>query len=204
MRDKDRFVDQLTDSALLHHRAAQPRPGLEARLLERARAAASEEATAGKAWKLWFAAAATAVVMMFVAIGVANRSHGPAIETSEAVDTVPSTSSRQTLAENTAAIPKAGNAIPIIEPKRAAHRESNRSRQVEAHHHWPSQFPTPAPLTAEQKALVQYVRETPTQVLAASLFKEWSANQPVDISPLKIPPLEIRPLAPGTGHEELR
>lgn len=203
MKDKDRFVDQLLDSALLHHRAAQQRPGLEGRILERVRATAGEEIARGKAWKLWIAAAATVAVVTFVAIRVANRSHSPAVETSEAVNTVPSTSSKQTLAANAGATPKAVSTAPIVEPKPIAHRNSTRSRRVEAHR-WPSQFPTPAPLTAEQKALVQYVRETPPQVLTASLFKQKSEDRPIEIRLLKIAPLEIQPLSVPSGGEQLQ
>ncbi|HET9178022.1 MAG TPA: hypothetical protein VFQ24_06660 [Terriglobia bacterium] len=211
MRDKDRFVDELLDSALAHHRTAEPRPGLEARLLERARAGASEQSAGGNIWKLWIAAAATvAVAIMFFAIRVANRPHSPAAETSQASKAVPAPTPKGILTANSGAAPKAGNAISIIEPKRAAHRESkpsrrvkNSSRQVEAHH-WPSQFPTPAPLTPEQKALVQYVRDTPPQVLEASLFKQKSEGRPMEIRSLKIAPLEIQPLSVGSRAEELQ
>lgn len=203
MKDKDRLIDELLDSALAHHRAAQPRPGLEGRVLERVRATAGEEVAGGKAWKLWVAAAATVVVVMFVAIGVANRSHSPAVETSEVLNTVPATSSRQILTANSGAIPKAGNPTTVVEPKQIAHRDSKPSRRARVPH-WPSQFPTPAPLTAEEKALVQYVRDTPPQVLEASLFKQKSEDRPIEIRPLKIAPLEIQPLSVASSGEQLQ
>jgi hypothetical protein len=204
MGDKDRFVDELLDSAMTHHPAAEPRPGLEARILERVRAAAGERDARTKVWKLWIAAEATAaVVVMFVAIYVANRSHNPALQTSQTANAVPSTPPKETLTANSGTTPKAGAATPVVEPKRAARGERKSSRRVEAHH-WPSQFPTPAPLTDEEKALIQYVRETPPKVLAASLFNEQSAYQPVEIEPLKIDPLEIQPLALGPAGKEIQ
>lgn len=208
MKDKDRFVDQLLDSALSNHRAAEPRPGLEARLLERVRAA-NEESAGTKAWKLWIAAAAT-VVVMFVAIRVANRPHSPAVETSQAANAVPSAPPKETLTGSSGAAPSTGNSIPIVEPKRVAHGDSrpprrlkDSSRQVEAHH-WPSQFPTPAPLTAEEKALVQYVRETPPKVLAASLSPHLSDSRPMEIEPVKVSSIQIQPLTVIKPGEELR
>jgi len=202
MKDKGRFVDQLLDSALAQHRAAEPRPGLESRILERVRATAGEEIARAKAWKVWIAAAATAVVVLvFFGVRMTNRAPGPAVETSEAVNTIPSTSSRQILTANSGAIPKAGNATTVVELKPIAHRDSTRSRRVEAHH-WPSQFPTPAPLTAEQKALVRYVQKTPPRVLAEPILKAEFTVQPLEITPLTIPPLKIKPLAAGPAGEE--
>src|SRR5690348_14547619 len=199
MKDKDRFVDLLLDSALSNHRAAEPRPGLEARLLERVRAA-NEESAGAKAWKLWIAAAATAVVVAFVAIRMANRPHSPAVETSQASKAVPAPAPEEKLAAKSGASPKAGNGTTVVEPKRVAHGDSrpprhlkDSSRQVEAHH-WPSQFPTPAPLTAEEKALVQYVRETPPKVLAASLSPHLSDSRPMEIEPVKVSSIQIQPL----------
>lgn len=204
MGDKDRFVDQLLDSALAHRRAEEPLPGLEGRVLERVHATAGEEVAGAKAWKLWIAAAATvAVVMLFVAIRVANRSHSPTVHTSKANKAVPAPAPKEILAANSGTTPKDVGAAPVLEPKRIAHRESKPSRRVEAHH-WPSQFPTPVPLTAEQKALVQYVRETPPQVLVASLFKRKSEDRPIEIRPLKIAPLEIQPLTVGSSGEDLQ
>lgn len=211
MKDRERFVDQLLDSALARERAAEPRPGLEARLLERVRATAGKEITAAKTRKLWIAAAATAAVFMALAvIRVANRAHSPAVESSQAANVIPSTSPEHKLTANSGTTPKVVGAAPVLEPTRSAHRENKPSprakelsRQVEAHH-WPSQFPTPAPLTAEEKALVQYVRETPPKVLAEPILKAELTIQPVEIKPLETPPLEMKPLALGTGHQEMQ
>ncbi len=204
MRDKERLVDELLDSALAHGRPAQPRPGLEARILERARATAVEEITRGKAWKLWIAAAAMVAVVMFVAIRVANRSHGPAAEPSQTAGAVPAAPVEQILTANSGTAPDPGSGAYVIEPKQIAHRDSTRSRRVEAHHHWPSQFPTPAPLTPEQKALVQYVRATPPKVLAASLFPHLSASQATEIKPVQFSSIQIQPLTVIKPGEELQ
>lgn len=204
MEDKNRFVDELLDSALLQHRAAQPRPGLEGRILERVRATAGEEIAAAKTWKLWIAAAATvAVVMMFAAIRVANRSHSPTSQTSQASTAVPAPASTGVLTANSGTAPKLDNATAVVEPKQIAHRESNPSHRVEAHR-WPSQFPTPAPLTPEQKALVQYVRDTPPQVLEASLLPHLSESQPTEIKPVKFSSVQIQPLTVIKPGEELQ
>lgn len=204
MEDKDRFVDKLLDSALAHRREAEPRAGLETRIMEGVRAAAGERDARTKVWKLWVAAAATtAVVVMSVAIYVANRSHSPASQTSQASKTVPPPSPRETFTANSGATPETGTAPTVTEQKQIERRVRKPPRHVEAHR-WPSQFPTPAPLTPEEKALVQYVQETPPEVLAASFFPQLLESQPTEINPVKIPPIKIQPLTVRTPGEELQ
>jgi hypothetical protein len=204
MEDKDRFVDELLNSALAHRRGAEPRPGLEGRILERVRAAAGERDAGRKVWKLWLAAGATAaVVLTSVAIYVAKRSHSPAAQTSQASKTVPAPPAREALAANSATTPRAGTATTNDEPQPIARRGRKSLRRIETPR-WPSQFPTPAPLTEEQKALVQYVRETPPKVLAEPTLKAEPMVQRVEIKPLEIPPLEIQPLAVGSTKEEIQ
>ena len=201
MGDKNRFVDELLDSALAHQRAATPRPGLETRILEGVRVAASERNALGKVWK-WGVAVA-AVVVMFVVVRVAYRSHSPVPQTPQAANAVPAPSPKETLNANAEPTPVARPATKVAQPNRIARHESKPSHRVEAHH-WPSQFPTPAPLTEEQKALVQYVYETPPEVLAEPIFKTEPTVQRVEIKPLEIPALEIKPLAFGAGREDMQ
>ncbi len=202
MEDNDRFVDELLDSALAHRRVAEPRPGLEGRIMAHVRSA-SQESSKSKARKLWLAAAAAAAVIGLVAIYAANLSHNPALQTSQTVNQVPAASPTVTLKASSEPTPAASPATKIAEPKQVARSERKPLRRVEAHH-WPSQFPTPAPLSPEEKALVRYVRETPPQVLAEPILKPDSTIQRVEVKPLEIPPLEIKPLALGPGHEEMR
>ncbi len=162
MEDNDRFVDELLDSALAHQRRAEPHPGFEGRIMERVHAAASERDTGTNVWKLWVAAAATAaVVVTFVAIYVANRSPSPAPQISQAGNAVSAPTPTEKLKANSEPIPAADPAPKVPEPKRVARRERKPSRRAQVHH-WPSQFPTPAPLTPEEKALVRYVQRDAT------------------------------------------
>jgi hypothetical protein len=188
MGDKNKFVDELMDSALAQQRAEEPRAGLEARILGHVRAAASQRSSRKG---LWVAVTATAALVMIVAFYMARRPHGAAVDTSHAVNAVTAPPPQKTLTANSGATPNARAAPSVHEPKLTARRENKPSRRVQAHH-WPSQFPTPAPLTEEQKALVQYVRETPPKVLAEPILKAELTVQHVEIKPLEIPPLEIQ------------
>jgi hypothetical protein len=200
MQDKNQFVDELLDSALAHQPGAEPRAGFEGRILARVHAVSRQSSHKG----LWVAFTATAAAAVLVAtIYVARRPHGPVAETSEAANSVPAPSPSETLTANSGAAPKTNLATSGIEPKRIARRQSKPSRRVESHH-WPSQFPTPAPLTAEQKALVRYVQKTPPYVLATPILKADFTVHSVEIKHLKIAPLEIRPLSLGSTEEEMQ
>lgn len=195
MDDKNQFIDQLLDSALLAHRQkGEPRSGVEGRVLEHVRSTPSEQDSRGKVWKLWVATAATTAALSIVAaIYTIHRLPKPTVQTSQSGKTVPAATPLEKLTADTGSTPKAGTATTIPDQKRAARRKARPSRHIEAAH-WPSQFPSPTPLSKEETALIQYVRDTPPQVLADPGFRE-SAIQPIEIKPLRIPPIKIKHLA---------
>jgi hypothetical protein len=202
MEDKDQFVDELLDSALAQQRGAEPRPGLEGRILERARAAGSMPSSSRKRWIIGPGVAA-AVVVMVAAIHVTHRPHSPAIHTPQAGNIVPASAPRNTLTASSRTTPEKATAAMVPDSKQLVRRVRKSSRRVEAHR-WPSQFPTPRQLSPEEEALVQYVRNTPPQVLAKPILKADFTVQRVNIKPLKIAPLEMRPLSLGSKQGEMQ
>ena len=200
MQDKDQFIDELLDSALAHQPGAEPRAGIEGRILSHVRAATKQSSRT----RLWLASAATAAALvMFLAIFVERRSHQPAVQSPQVSKAAPLIQPKETLSAKIEPAPKAGTAPTSIATKRTAHRDRKPSHGVEARH-WPSQFPTPAPLSPEEKTLVQYVRETPSQILAEPILKAEFTVQHVEIKPLEIPPLEIKPLTEVPAKEEIQ
>jgi len=205
MEDKNKFIDELLDSALAHRRKAVPSPGLEARILESVRAASSQRPSGGELWifsrKGWITVAVAAAVFAIIAVAqIANRQHSPSARTSQAGNAVSAQATNKGIATNPEASPSASTMATIVSPKHTPRLKRVQPRRTETRH-WPSQFPFPAPLSPEERALVQYVRETPPEVLAA-LFKEQSTAQHVELKSLKIPPLEIQPLAVGATRRE--
>jgi hypothetical protein len=202
MEDKNQFIDELLDSALAHRRGAAPEPGLEARILEGVRAAARKRPSRGALWnfpaKGWMTVAVAAAVISVVAfVRMAERQRTPAAGTSQAVNAHAMNNNLPS------ATPSATALATIVEPKPTPPSERPKPRRIEAPR-WPAQFPTPAPLSPEQKLLIQYVRETPPQVLATPLLKEQSSIQPLEVKPLKIQPIEIKPLELGSTQEEIQ
>jgi hypothetical protein len=201
MEDKNKFIDELLDSALAHQRKAVPCPGLEARIMERVRAASNQRPSGGELWNLsgkgWIAVAVTAAVVIIIVFArVADRQHAPAARTPQADNAVSTRASNKNLVASREASPSASTMATIISPKHPPPRQREQLRRIKAAH-WPAQFPSPAPLSKEEKALIRYVQETPPQVLGASLLEQQSSTEAVEIKPLEIPPLEIQPLAAG-------
>ena len=201
MEDKDRFIDELLDAALARQHNAEPQAGVETRILERVRTSATGQSSRRRAWVVVTAVAAAAFLVVMVR--VANRSHSPAVQTPQISKVVPSPQPNERLAASSETARQPGSRRAITTTERTEHHQRKTSGRTVARH-WPSQFPTPTPLSPEERALVRYVQETPPQVLAASLFKEQSVEQPLEIKPLKIVPLEIRPLSLGSKQEEMQ
>lgn len=201
MEDKDRFIDELLDAALAQQRGAESGPGLEGRILERVRTSAAEQSSSKRAWVA--VTAMVAAVVLVIAIHMANRSHSPALQTPQVSKAAPVPAPNEKLAASSETARQPLSPAAATPRERAeGHKKKTPGRTVV--HHWPSQFPTPAPLSPEEKALVQYVRDTPPQVLAASLFKKRFLDRGVEIEPLKIAPLEIKPLSVGPTGEEIQ
>lgn len=202
MEDKNKFVDELLDSALAHQPKPEPGHGFEAHIVGSVRAHADEQSARKKPWKFRAAAVATAIaVLVIAAIYVATRSHGPALKLStQAGNAVPAPAPSKNPPIKAEATPQPGSKEVVAANHGAARRETKPAHRAKAPH-WPSQFPTPAPLSPEERTLIQLVRDTPPKVLAA-LSKQ--PSQSVEVKPLKIPPLEIKPLAAGTAEEAMQ
>ena len=207
MEDKSKFIDALLDSALAHRRKAAPSPGLEARILEGVRTASGKGSSPGAVWhfpaEAWLATAVVvaAVATIFIVARLGDRQHVASIQTPQARKTVSTQPPKESVAASPKAAQSAGDLPEVVNPKPPQPHKTRQARRAKASH-WSAQFPTPAPLSPEEKALIRYVRETPPQVLATPLLKEQSSNHWLEIKPLKFPPLEIQPLSLGPNRAE--
>ncbi len=196
--ERDRFTDDLLDAALARHLSADPPAGMENRIVARLRAepVRSSRFSLG-AWarrSYPVAVAAAVIVAMLVVYQTRSGRHGDAGHS-----TNPFGKANVKAGNIKPVLPDAGSSGAISSTPAAIARVSRPSRQVKRRRadvqsvaeSWarPPQFPTPAPLSEEERLLLRYVRETPREVLRASIEREKSlAND------LEIPPLEIRPL----------
>lgn len=176
--ERNQFVDDLLEASLARYSSVMPRTGLEGRVLAHARAA--QERRARVMWA-WWLSAGVAVIMFTVA--VLNFTHRQAIPTPpksvEVVKAVSGIGPRPV-----AAPPKQVRATlhaskrQIWEANLISAAEENRLPM----------FPSPSPMTDQEKLLVQYVRTTPAEALSAT------PSESEDFQKLKIEEIAITPL----------
>jgi len=150
--DRERVVDQWLEEELRRYGKAEPRSGLEMRVLASLHAE-KDRIAARRRW--WWAAGmmgATAAVIAVVWFGHADRAHRPAGASIAAHH------------ENAGAPPQSISKPPVVkQTARAAQRRGMRQTAREAQVAPPKldQFPAPAPLNEQEQLLARYVREFP-------------------------------------------
>ena len=176
----DQFVDELLEASLKQFRAEEPRTGLEMRVLAGVR---SRQGAARRRRFVW--ALAVCAGMLAAIILVLHSARVPSRRP------VASASVPRQVAK-TAASP--GSADSRIWSPRLVHapREKPRTAKpaVRATKR-PEQFPTPMPLTEQEKLLLTYFANTTKPDLLAETNK---ADAAAEISNIKVAPLEIEPL----------
>jgi hypothetical protein len=175
-RENEKFVDQLLAASLDRYASVEPRAGLQGRTL--AAVAERHRAAQQRNWALGFALSAFVVVAMIVAVRQQRHATVPAQPPLRAAATQP----------------EATATLAPIAPDRLRAR---RVRVAKVTPQRPQQFPTPAPLSEQEKLLLLYVKETPKSVLAAPAP---DAEKDLEIPDLKIAALEIKDL-PGSNDK---
>jgi hypothetical protein len=160
MDDKDRLLDE----ALKAYVSQEPWPGLEERVLNRVRSAPKRRRFVWLRFALPLAAAAC-LWLLFM------PRHEPAPPQTAAVVVEPA------LVERVEPQPPV-----VVHPKRALQKRPRYPKL--------DQFPAPAPLTEEERALLQLVRTEPEVAQAV-------AAQMRDTEDLHVEPIKIAPLSNG-------
>jgi hypothetical protein len=168
-REKDKHLDELLDSALAHYSAAWPRPGLETRILAEMREAEATAAAAWHSWRwLWGGAIAAAAALLIVLLAgrhsqipvqgnnVARGQQSPTQVTPHVQSTAPVT-------PNAAVSPQ--RKIRVQPPAEAVAFTIRRRPPV---------FPTPTPLSEQEKLLLSYYAHTPRE----EVFAQSHADEP--------------------------
>jgi len=160
-KDKQMQIDDMLDSMLANYSSAEPRPGLETRILANLREAA-EKSTPQGWWNfkwLWAGVVAAAIVMAAVLI---NGRHRVAPPTNIVVkNTRPAPQP-----EIQPHAPAVRNETVRIRPRKslAPTRPQNAALALNER---PAVFPTPTPLSEQEKLLLSYVAGTPREEVIA-------------------------------------
>jgi hypothetical protein len=135
--------EEWLDAALNKYGDSEPRPGLENRLLAVLRA--EQQARAGRSWMAWPAVASLAAALLVVAgvFQTARQGEIPAIRSTPAAPLISRTSS-----------------VPTTQlgPSRTRGRR-NEKRSLPR----PEQFPSPQPLSEQERLLASYVEKFPRE-----------------------------------------
>ena len=179
-KERNQFVDDLLEASLARYSSVPPRPGLEGRVLANVRAAQGRHAWF--VWAGWLAAGAAAVLIVIGALSLTHRVIIPSPP--QRVEVTKSTS--------TSILAKAPTLHPperSLVPRRTSSGRTVHPTLMVAHAEARlPEFPSPSPLTSEEKLLVQYVRATPAPALLAS------STGTTKIQEIQIKELEISPL----------
>ena len=199
MDDKEkRFVNELIDASLRHYASTEPRAGLEGRVLAGVRA--RQQATRRRsvwAWALGLTAAAVMVTLLIVHPPRRQRAHMP-----EAAKATEARGQKGTERGYQLAAPAVAEVAPQVKlpPSRRTPRHTV-SRRVDTR---PQQFPTPRPLSEQEKLLLAYAQSVKNSSGASAPDPDRDSAHDLEIPPLTITAIKIEPLAPPKriGEEE--
>ena len=162
-KDKERFIDEWVDVALRQRGAVEPRPGLENRVLAALKAERERIPAQTWSWRpVWITLAA---ILLIGAVASLRRT----------TDKVGSTS----LASHVAAPPAPQRSTYTSSavtrgPRAGAVRRVNTTPRLE-------QFPSPQPLSEQEKILVSYIQQFPREaVLVAQAQTQLSKQEMIE------------------------
>jgi hypothetical protein len=160
-KDKRMQIDDMLDSLLANYSSAEPRPGLETRILANLREAEEKKASQGW-WNfrwVWAGAVAAAIIVAAVLI---NGRHRVEPSTHAILKTSPSVPQPEIQAH----APAVRNETVRIRPRKslAPTRPQNAALALSER---PAVFPTPTPLSEQEKLLLSYLAGTPREEVIA-------------------------------------
>jgi hypothetical protein len=173
-------LDMLIDSALTTY--AQPRPGLEQRMLAHISGAVTKPSR--RRWMLPAITAIVAASLLFVAYLVPKASHSRPQQFAYA-PTAPSPPHAVT----PPATAQAPQSIPMKHRKYES-RGIEPVRSNDTQHPKLEVFPTPQPLSTGEQALIRFVAQAPEADRKSLVEAQQRADEPLNIGAIRIPPLQ--------------
>jgi hypothetical protein len=156
-RDEERKLEELLDSMLAAYSAAEPRPGLETRIVANLRTQGSQ--SDGRSWGrfwLWAGAGVAAAVAALVFAVLHRPAERPIPTPAEIVRSTPKP------APDTSSPAK-----PLQESSKAVRHALHKPAVVQVADMRPDAFPTPTPLSEQERLLLRYLAGTPKEEIVA-------------------------------------
>jgi hypothetical protein len=171
-KDKQMQIDDMLDSLLANYSSAGPRPGLENRILANLREAEEKEAAHGW-WNFkWLWAGAALAALIVGGVLISGKRH-IATPTHRAVQTVQPAVQQRAVPQPIVEQPDVQSSVPTVGATQAIHhrhRTLASGPQQNATLAWsqrPAVFPTPTPLSEQERLLLQYYSRTPREEMIA-------------------------------------
>jgi hypothetical protein len=184
--DKEKlFVDEMLDASLRHYAKAEPRPGLEGRVLAEVRAR-QEAARRRTTWAWAVGVACLAALVTLLMIAWPRQQPAPLHMTAEA----PAILSAPAVAKI---------APPVQPPISHRPRHPATSSRVDTR---PPQFPTPRPLSEQEKLLLEYVQLLKDSPAASAVNTDQDQEHDLEIPPITIAAIKIEPLAAPESEDK--
>jgi hypothetical protein len=168
-QEKDKRMDEMLDSLLANYSSAEPRPGMETRILANLRDA-EQQRPAGHSWNfrwLWAGAAvAAAILVSVVLLGGHRKEKAPQV-----VHERPAPSQLQppqTQEKPRQIAPEMATAPRERRPHRAVTIQAAQSPDLELGLR-PASFPTPSPLSEQERLMLAYLNHTPREEIIAQI-----------------------------------
>jgi hypothetical protein len=171
-KDKQMQIDEMLDSMLANYSTAEPRPGLENRILANLRET-PEKQTAQGWWNfkwLWAGMVAAAIIVAAVLINGRHRVEPPKNVIVRASPAVPQPANKEPNAQQ----PAVQSSVPaLVGSERVIHRHKPSTAPAAQRNATlalskrPAVFPTPTPLSEQEKLLLSYVASTPRDEMIA-------------------------------------
>ena len=174
----DRELDQLIDAALPSYSAAEPRPGLEQRILAHALAEPQPKRSLAWAWAL--ALPTVACLLAFLFFAGRQNSNRNTLQATATTAPIPLRQLHRKRPQRIHSVPPRKRPLPTkMSAQPSVTRETLPKQDV---------FPSPSPLTDEERAAIALVRDPPQMPRQTDTAR-------VEISPIHIAELQIKPIA---------
>jgi hypothetical protein len=182
-REKNDPLDELLDSALAQYSSAEPRPGLETRILAHVRHAGATTPSPGRNWR-WLWAGAMAAAALVTLVLLAGRHSRVPMPGNKVVQVPPAPV--QVSPSHQSGAPAIVTHVPKHGRKMAVSPYFETARLIREQR--PSVFPTPTPLSEQEKLALAYAAHASKDELMAHIKvpdaedEEFWASQPQIIS----------------------
>jgi hypothetical protein len=166
-QEKDQQMDEMLDSLLANYSSAEPRPGLETRILANlGEAERSKNSPASWSFKWLWAGAAAVAAIVIAALMIGGHRHVPT--PAQTIVQTPQPAPRQPEVQHILP-PTTANTVRHGRKPSVVERPQNTTLALSQR---PPVFPTPTPLSEQERLMFTYLANTPREEVIAQIQRD--------------------------------